>query len=183
MEYRLVSLSLPKNSDMSVILIQNRLFREFGYTSALCLPVSIPLFFLNPKISRDDALRSLDVPGQSFPIECTELIGERGCFFLRVEPENAISGFARQISQSHGMDQEDPDRMLIPVRKGIFVSCNETSIPFQSAQQAVGALPPLRFSSFSLTVTDVLAEGVPWWTNVSWEIIYEKRLYRNTSGS
>jgi hypothetical protein len=179
MNYRLVSMCLPKNGETGVVRMQNRLFREFGFASSLCLPVSVPLAFMDPTLDRAKAIRSISVPRTGFPIGCVELSIESGCFFLIVEPRGKISELASGLVKTQGaLNAESPGRMLIPAAGGIFLGCNESGVSLESAILALSPLPVLKFSSFSLTIMDieVRAKGAAWWTSVSWEIIYEKRL-------
>jgi hypothetical protein len=68
---------------------------------------------------------------------------------------------------------------LMPVKKGIFLACNETGVELESVKHSMGQLPVLRFSSFSLSLMNIetyAEDGSPWWSDVDWEIVWEKRL-------
>jgi hypothetical protein len=180
MEYRLVALLPPKNSEMEIIRIQNTMFTEFGLVSGLSLPPCIPLVYIRSRAPKKEIAKTLSLPLQGFRIEVSGLVIDQGFFVLRAEPKEKIAELANRIRKALGekMERTGTDHILFHPFAGFFAACNETSVPIESAVKAVSTIDGIRFPSFSLAVIDIetFAGGGPWWTDVSWEIVFEKRL-------
>ncbi len=176
MEYRILAITPPKNSDACITAIQNSIFREHGFASALALPVFLPLLFMDPAWNINELIGSLTLPQASFPVVCGDIVGEGCAIYLHADPEGRIRDVAASVAARIVPEKATPG--FIPVCSGLFLSCNETNVSLDAIRESVHTEERVSFSSFSLAIADITVRtsGPSWWNDVSWEIVWEKRL-------
>jgi hypothetical protein len=187
MEYALLALGGPSNIEKKVREAQSALYRQEGLTSALSLPVVIPLFFLPPAAipaevsTLRDTLR--DAVGKEAPYLTTKTVSEYGGFlFWELAPRRVLQRLQQRCERvfaPSAVAAEQPPQAgrpeLFPVARGFFL-CSLQGRPGNSIQPLdlpdslvfpAGKAFVLRFRT--LTTAGGTEEQIAWWNSLFWE--------------
>jgi hypothetical protein len=161
--YRLLALLAPGSIEAEVGTLQQAVFSEHGFVSAIALPPLVPVRFLPP----DAPARLLQVPGREVPagfvVRVTGPVWIADHFFLGLDTGGAWLGLRRDDRWTDGPS-------IFPCFEGFYLGGSESD-PGEHSAVHVPAMDR-RFSSIdvalmSITVSD---DGSQWWREVRWQI-------------
>ena len=199
MEYALLALKGPSNIEKKVRELQSSLYRQGGLTSALALPVMIPLCFVEPGVASakpSELRRHLRLAvGKEAPYLTSKSIAEcDGFLFWDLAPRRELERLRRSCERvfapasSHPRAERQSGRQLdlIPVCRGFFLCSLEGRS--RSAVPSPAVSEPLRFPAKSVFLLHLhpletepwrnergvcATEDRPWWNALYWEKLGE----------
>lgn len=161
--HRLLALLAPGSIEAEVGALQQAVFSEHGYVSAIALPPLVPVRFL----PLDAPARLPQVPGRDvakgFVVRVTGAAWRSGHLFLSLDTGGAWSAL-------RGDDRWSDGPPAFPCFEGFYLGCSEAGPSERSAVRVPAT--DRRFSSvdvalMSITVFD---EGPDWWREVRWQV-------------
>ena len=161
--YRLLALLAPGSIEAEIAALQQAVFSEHGFVSAIALPPLVPVRFL----PADAPLRLPQVPGREvttgFVVRATGTAWNDRHLFLGLDTGGAWSALRADDRWSDGPP-------LFPCFEGFFLGCSESE-PAARARLVVPVMDR-RFSSVDLALMSVSVpdDGSDWWTEVHWQI-------------
>ncbi len=161
--HRLLALLAPGSIEAEVAALQQALFSEHGFVSAIALPPIVPVRFL----PADASLRLPQVPGREvtagFVVRTTGPAWSAGHLFLGLDTGGAWSALRADSRWSDGPP-------LFPCFEGFFLGCSESEPAARSRLVVPGM--DRRFSSVDLALMSISVpdDRADWWTEVHWQI-------------
>ena len=188
-EHALLFLKAPSNIEKQVRVIRTLLYRERNLTSALALPVMIPLCFVPPQWSsrkraerREAMFRAV---GKTAPLlRSGSILRVENALMWELEPAEDLERLKLSCEQAFCVEEsaERTASGLFPVARGFYLgsSAHEASAPPPAPE-------PLRFPALAAILLHVhglklqreaingeaagapAADAAPWWRSVFWE--------------
>jgi hypothetical protein len=161
--HRLLALLAPGSIEAEIAALQQAVFSEHGFVSAIALPPLVPVRFL----PADASLRIPQAPGRDvsagFVVRVTGPAWSAGHLFLGLDTGGAWS----ILRADHRWSDGPP---LFPCFEGFFLGCAESG-PEARASLVVPAVDR-RFSSIDLALMSISVPGdrADWWSEVHWQI-------------
>lgn len=161
--FRLLALSAPGSIEAEIGALQQAVFADHGFVSAIALPPLVPVRFL----PLDGPSRLPQVPGREVPAGFVVTVAgpgwHDGHLFLGVDTSGAWPGLRRDERFRDGP-------ALFPCREGFYLGCAEAGPEARDAIRVPAA--DRRFTSLDLVlVTIEVPDGdTPWWDEVRWQV-------------
>jgi hypothetical protein len=161
--FRLLALLAPGSIEAEVGALQQAVFAEHGFVSAIALPPIVPVRF----VPADAAARLPQVPGREvsagFAVRTTGPAWSGGHLFLGLDTGGAWQALRKDERWSDGP-------ALVPCFEGFFIGCAEASP--EARDSIVTPAMDRRFSSIDIALMTMLVpdEGTAWWSDVRWQI-------------
>jgi hypothetical protein len=170
----LMALLAPGSVEAEVARLQNSIFSDYGFASAVAISPIIPIAFLPQPIGQAQIRPLAGRAPSPFAMTARGLRWEGGALFLSLETGGlweSLRGAARDAG--YMMEQGGP---LFPVGEGFFLGCVEASPKEREVIRP--AAPRLRFSSCSLALVSLAVPrtGDGWWREVHTEVLVKKVL-------
>jgi hypothetical protein len=161
--HRLLALLAPGSIEAEVAALQQAVFAEYGFVSAIALPPLVPVRFL----PADASLRLPQVPGREvtagFVVRTKDPAWSAGHLFFCLDTGGAWSALRTDSRWSDGPS-------LFPCFEGFFLGCSESE-PAARARLVVPVMNR-RFSSIDLVLMSIAVpdDRADWWSEVHWQI-------------
>ncbi|HSV93699.1 MAG TPA: hypothetical protein VLH81_11510 [Desulfobacterales bacterium] len=161
--FRLLALLAPGSIEAEIGALQQAVFAEHGFVSAIALPPLVPVRFLPVDVPP----RLPQVPGREvaarFAVRVAQPAWSGDHLFLGIETDGAWVALRGDERWSDGP-------VLFPCFEGFFLGCAEAMPELRGSI----VVPPMerRFTSPDITVMTIVVpdEGADWWRDVSWQI-------------
>lgn len=169
----LCALLPPGSVEAEVGKVQAELFSEHGLASAQAVPPLVPISFLDPARLKAGFLPRLNaaVPsGWRARLEDSRWV--EGHLFARIDSAGAWSALRSCALDQCGIRTGG----LLPVAEGFYLGCADA--PPEARPGIKPRISPRGFSSATLVlmVLQTGGQGVPWWSELHWEITEERPL-------
>lgn len=181
--FRFLVCTPPQNIELIILDLRSEVFSQYGYTSALALPVIIPLCPVNQDLSIKEIetiLHSWRFSG--FSISTSKIIDISGYLFYKLEENKNLTYFATHCKNLFLPDPEKNDKKIqeknlvcIPFFNGFFLAKNEYNISIKELGINLPDIANLKFKHFfiSLLQVNIYSNLNTWWENTDWEILIE----------
>jgi len=161
--HRLLALLVPGSIEAEVGALQQAVFSELGYVSAIALPPLVPVRFLQ----LDAPARLPQVPGRDvtagFVVRVTGKAWSSGHLFLGLDTGGAWSAL-------RGDDRWSDGPPIFPCFEGFYLGCSEA----EPAERPAVRVPAMdrQFTSMDIALMSITAsdDGPRWWREVRWQV-------------
>lgn len=161
--FRLLALLVPGSIEAEVGALQQAVFAEHGFVSAIALPPLVPVRF----VAVETPARLPQVPGREVPAGYALRVGglawSGGHLFLGLDTDGAWRAL-----RGDGRWADGP--ALFPCFEGFFLGCAEAAP--EAWDSIVAPAMDRRFSSADIALMTIVVpeEGIDWWSDVRWRI-------------
>jgi hypothetical protein len=161
--FRLLALLAPGSIEAEVGALQQAVFAEHGFVSAIALPPIVPVRF----VLVEAPTRLPQVPGREVPtgfaVRTTGSTWGDGHLFLGLDTGGAWHALRSDERWSDGP-------ALVPCFEGFFIGCGEA--PPEVRDSIAAPAMDLKFSSIDIALLTIVVpdEGTAWWSDVRWQI-------------
>jgi len=166
----LLALRAPGSIEAEVGKVQQALFQEHGFVSAIALSPVIPIAFLGRFPPRGFLQRLQAAVSGPLRVSAAGTAWQQGALFLTLDTGGVWASLRDACAG-------ESTTGLFPVAEGFFLGCIEATAPRRKTIRVETLLPS--FSSATLAVITIATPtrgGVKWWRDVSCSIDEEKPL-------
>ncbi|MBN2441750.1 MAG: hypothetical protein JXJ04_10395 [Spirochaetales bacterium] len=177
---RLLVLTPPQDIELKIQSLRSRIFSESGFSSALALPVMIPLCFLHDAVPENALRKSLSA--HRFPedhITALKPTHNSGALFLGIDGGNILTILKDQcrkliqpLSGRQKPEETNEPFILFPFYPGFFLAQNEEGAGECESLCNMPGIEILKFHHFyiSFLIIKIYSGIDTWWKNIEWEI-------------
>jgi hypothetical protein len=161
--FRLLALLVPGSIEAEVGALQQAVFADHGFVSAIALPPLVPVRF----VPAESPARLPQVPGREvtagFAVRTTGPAWSGGHLFLGLDTGGAWRAL-------RGDERWGDGPALFPCHEGFFLGCAEAAP--EARDSVVAPAMDRRFSSTDIALVTIVVpdEGTDWWSDVRWRI-------------
>lgn len=176
-------LTPPQDIELKILSLRSDMFSQYGYISALVLPVMVPVCSIHPEIqvkAIKKAFKSFHFTG--FTITTSSLVEISGSLFIKIEESKELSDLLAgcrklliPLSQDKDYNRKGMGPVCFPLYTGFFLARNEQTISIKEMGINIPDPKTLCFKKFSICILDITiySQLETWWENIDWEISFQ----------
>jgi hypothetical protein len=181
--FKILVLTPPQDIELKILSLRSDIFSQYGYISALVLPVMVPFCSVHPDTTVKDLKKAFESSQYTgFTMETSKLVEISGSLFIKFRECKALSDLiagCRNLLLSLGRNREHDKKtrgsVCFPFYTGFFLARNEQGISIKEMDIKIPDPRTLTFKKFSISLLNIAVySGLDtWWENIDWEILFE----------
>lgn len=181
----------PQDIELKLQSLRSDIFSQYGYTSALVLPIMVPFFSVHPGIPGDDIKRAFEsFHCTGFTMTTSHLVNISGSLFIKIAECIALSDLIAkcrrlfiQLSRDKDIETKNGGFICFPFYTGFYLARNEQAIPVIEMGIKIPDPKAITFKKYTISVLNVnIYSGLEtWWENIDWELTFQVKSKKEVS--